>query len=103
MSEYESILQKLSEETPLRWKSWTKEERYTMIKLYYLIAKHEASLHDLVYEYHGCDSWEDIFRDYDDQLLQDKARGIKVALTYFDKYHDAKKASSDEDPSDEDQ
>lgn len=101
MTEYTAILQKLSEEMPLRWKSWTREERYTMLKLYYLITKHEASLNDLVYKYIACDSWEDIFRNYDDQLLQDKARGVKIALNHFDEHVDVNSNSEDEDASEE--
>lgn len=85
MSEFTPLLQQLSKETHLSWKSWTAEERHTALKLYYLISKHEASFYDLVYSYHGCDSWEDLFRDYDREELKDKMRGVQIALKYFDK------------------
>jgi len=35
---------------------------------------------DIVYDNHGCDTYEDIFRDYDRSLLKDKADGVKEAL-----------------------
>lgn len=34
----------------------------------------------VIYNYHGCDSWEDIFRDYDPIYLKDKATGVEIAI-----------------------
>ena len=28
----------------------------------------------------GCDSWEDIFRDYNIKYLEDKADGVEIAI-----------------------
>lgn len=78
MSEFTPLLQQLSKETNLSWKSWTPEERHTALKLYDLISKHEASFYALVYEYHGCDSWEDLFRDYDREELKEKGVAYKL-------------------------
>ena len=38
------------------------------------------TLFDLIYKYHGCDSWEDIFRDYDKVYLKDKVIGVEIAI-----------------------
>ena len=63
-----------------QWSGWTLEEQLNLLQIYLLISKHETKLMDLVYEYHDCDSWEDIFRDYDVFTLRDKEHGIKIAL-----------------------
>ena len=34
----------------------------------------------LIYKYHGCDSWEDIFRDYNITYLEDKSVGVEIAI-----------------------
>ena len=31
-------------------------------------------------EHHGCDSWEDMFRDYDEHYIQEKASGVEEAI-----------------------
>lgn len=59
---------------------WSPEEKLKLLEIYYVISKKETHIFDLIYEYHGCDSWEDIFRDYDDVFLKEKARGVKVAI-----------------------
>ena len=51
-----------------------------MLQLYLLISKHEAQIFDLIWAHHGCDSWEDMFRDYDTHWLKEKEEGVKVAL-----------------------
>jgi hypothetical protein len=53
----------------------------TLLNIYHTISKKESAIFDLIYRYHGCDSWEDIFRDYDRQYLIDKASGVNVAIT----------------------
>jgi hypothetical protein len=42
----------------------------------------EINTSELVYSYHGCDSWEDIFRDNVPEL-EEKARGIQIAIDEF--------------------
>jgi hypothetical protein len=34
----------------------------------------------IINSYHECDSWEDIFRDYDIKMLEDKAVGGEIAV-----------------------
>ena len=55
------------------------------MELYYIISKHESKIFDLIYLYHECDSWEDIFRDYDLFLLDEKKRGVKIAIDVITK------------------
>ena len=43
-----------------------------LLDIYYIISKKEHYIFDLIYRSHVCDSWEDIFRDYDTQFLDDK-------------------------------
>lgn len=40
----------------------------------------KAQIFDVIYQYHGCDSWEDIFCDYNPRHLNDKADGVEVAI-----------------------
>lgn len=60
--------------------SLTLDEKKQLLTLYYNICKNEAKIMDIVYDNHGCDTYEDIFRDYDRSLLKDKADGVKEAL-----------------------
>jgi len=50
------------------------------LDIYLIISKKENHIFKLIYGYHGCDSWEDIFRDYDRQYLKDKATGVEIAI-----------------------
>lgn len=63
-----------------KWNNWTLEERKKLLNLYLIISKKEHHIFDLIYRYHGCDSWEDIFRDYDINYLKDKKDGVKIAI-----------------------
>lgn len=77
----EAIIKKLEQvKHKSDWKQWTLDETKQLLELYYTISKQEPHLFYLVYKYHGCDSWEDIFRDYNSQYLKDKTDGVKVAL-----------------------
>jgi len=57
-----------------------KEEIKQLLELYLLISKNEHHIFDLIYRFHDCDSWEDIFRDYNKNYLKDKVRGVEIAL-----------------------
>ena len=59
---------------------WTLEEQKKLLDIYYTISKKEEYIFKLIYSYHGCDSWEDIFRDYSNVYLKDKAQGVKIAI-----------------------
>jgi hypothetical protein len=63
-----------------KWNNWTLKERKKLLDLYLIISKKEHHIFDLIYRYHGCDSWEDIFRDYNLVYLKDKENGVKIAI-----------------------
>ena len=60
--------------------NWSLEDKKKLLDIYFIISKKEAQIFNLIYKYHGCDSWEDIFRDYDINYLHDKAIGVEIAL-----------------------
>jgi hypothetical protein len=62
------------------WFNWSLEEQKQLLELYLLISKKEPQIFDLIYKSHGIDTWEDIFRDYDTNYLDDKAAGVKIAI-----------------------
>ena len=75
------IIEKLKQLTNKNaWDDWTVEEKQQLLNIYFIISKKESHIFDLIFTYHGCDSWEDIFRDYDVQYLKDKADGVKIAI-----------------------
>jgi hypothetical protein len=78
----ENIIEKLKQvkTTKRVWDDWSLEEVRALFEIYLVISKKEAQIFDLIYEYHGCDSWEDIFRDYSPRHLKDKADGVEVAI-----------------------
>lgn len=78
----ERIIDKLNkmENSSTCWNDWSVDDKKQLLNIYYSICKKEHCLFDLIYRYHYCDSWEDIFCDYDEQLLVDKATGVKVAI-----------------------
>ena len=59
---------------------WSLEERKQLLDIYFIISKKESHIFNLIYDYHGCDSWEDIFRDYKIRYLKYKAAGVKIAI-----------------------
>ena len=77
----ENIIKKLSQLTNKNaWDDRTVEEKRQLLDMYFIISKKESHIFDLIFTYHGCDSWEDIFRDYDVHYLKDKAEGVKIAI-----------------------
>ncbi len=75
----ESIIEKLKTAN-FDWSNWSLEEKKQLLELYLLISKKEHHIFKLIYDNHDCDSWEDIFRDYSINYLDDKLRGVRVAL-----------------------
>ena len=71
-------LNKIEDEHPFC--DWNLEEIQKLLNIYLIFSKKENHIFDLIYGYHGCDSWEDIFRDYDMTYLKDKERGVKIAI-----------------------
>lgn len=86
----ENIIQKVKD-TKLE-----KEEIKQLLELYLLISKNEHHIFDLIYRFHDCDSWEDIFRDYNTNYLKDKVRGVEIALENLNN-QDKKNDSDSED------
>jgi gas vesicle protein len=80
----EKIIEKINQiedsDTPDKFVDWSLIEKKKLLEIYFIICKKENHIFDLIYKYHGCDSWEDIFRDYDKTLLQDKSKGVKIAI-----------------------
>ena len=78
---FENIIDKLTKiEDKTSWKNWSLEEKKKLLDIYFIISKKETHIFDLIYNYHGCDSWEDIFRDYDSKYLEDKTIGVEIAI-----------------------
>lgn len=75
----ENIIEKLKTANS-DWSNWSLEEKKQLLELYLLISKKEHHIFKLIYNNHDCDSWEDIFRDYSINYLDDKLRGVRVAL-----------------------
>ena len=77
----EDILEKLDKITDnAQWSNWSIADKKKLLELYFLLSTKESHIFALIYQYHGCDSWEDIFRDGDATYLKDKARGVAVAI-----------------------
>ena len=77
----ENIIDKLAKiEDNNSCENWTLEEKKQLLDIYFIISKKETHIFDLIYKYHGCDSWEDIFRDYDSEYLENKKRGVEIAI-----------------------
>lgn len=76
------ILEKLEnlKETKEFSLKWSTEEKIQLLKLYHIFCKKEAELFHLIYANHDCDSWEDIFRDYNPTLIQNKIKGVEIAI-----------------------
>ena len=60
--------------------NWSLEEIRKLLNIYYIFSTKEHCILDLIYTYHECDSFEEIFRDYDIINLQDKSVGIEIAI-----------------------
>jgi len=78
----ESIIEKLGQIKDEKYilSRWSLENKKKLLDIYLIISKNEKHIFDLIYHYHGCDSWEDIFRDYDTTLLNDKTKGVEIAI-----------------------
>ena len=82
----EKIIEKLKQmkTNNSSWSEWDLKEIKKLLGIYLVISKNEAAIYELIYGYHGCDSWEDIFRDFNPNHLDDKATGVEVALEQVD-------------------
>ena len=78
----ENIMEKLKQINDNKnvWNNWSLEEKKQLLNIYFIISQKESHIFKLIWDYHGCDSWEDIFRDYDLNYLEDKTVGVEIAL-----------------------
>ena len=78
----ENIIEKLKQINPNNnsFDNWSLEEKLKLLEMYYIISKKESYIFDLIYSHHGCDCWEDIFRDYKIRYFKDKADGVDAAI-----------------------
>jgi len=78
----ENIIDKLNkiEDTNPTFDNWSLEEKKKILDIYFIISKKETHIFDLIYTYHQCDSWEDIFRDYNIRYLENKTTGVEIAI-----------------------
>lgn len=60
--------------------NWSLKEKQQLFKIYFIISEKEDYIFNLIYYYHPCDSWEDIFRDYDQTYLKNKTKCVKIAI-----------------------
>lgn len=78
----ENLIEKLDKikdnNTPFN--SWSLDEIKQLLDIYFIISKKETQIFKLIYSYHGCDSWEVIFRDYNINYLESKTNGVEVAI-----------------------
>ena len=78
----EIVIEKLNQikDNKQGFDNWSLEEQKQLLDIYLIISKKETHIFKLIYDYHGCDNWEDIFRDYDIKILEDKAVGVEIAI-----------------------
>jgi hypothetical protein len=78
----ENLIQKLDKIKDIKnaFDSWSLDEIKQLLDIYFIISKKETQIFRLIYSYHGCDSWEDIFRDYKKKYFEDKADGVEIAI-----------------------
>ena len=79
----ETIIEKLKQikdNNKKGFKNWSLEEKKQLLDIYFIISNKEHHIFDLIYSYHDCDSWEEVFRDYDINYLENKAIGVEIAI-----------------------
>ena len=78
----EPLIEKLDQikDNKKAFDNWSLEEQKQLLDIYFIFSKKETHIFNLIYKYHGCDSWEDIFRDYKIKYLKDKADGVEIAI-----------------------
>lgn len=74
------ILEKLNQEDSNSLLNWSLTEKYKLLRIYLLLCQKEELLYELVYDLHGCDSYEDIFRDYRVNDLETRTDGVEIAV-----------------------
>lgn len=64
------------------YKNDSQESRFFILKNAVASVTEEIDTSKLIYSHHGCDSWEDMFRDNIPEL-EEKVRGIAIAINEF--------------------
>lgn len=82
LTEHNIIIENLNKIENIKnaWDNWSLEEIMALLNIYFIISKKEIQIFDIIYKNHGCDTWEDIFRDYDEKYLEDKINGVEIAI-----------------------
>ena len=78
----ENLIEKLDKikDNKNPFNSWSLDEIKQLLDIYFIISKKETHIFKLIYSFHGYDSWEVIFRDYNIFYLESKANGVEVAI-----------------------
>jgi len=76
----ENLIEKLDKIDTNGFKNWSLNEIKQLLDIYFIISKKENHIFNLIYSYHGCDSWEDIFRDYNIKYFEIKAEGVEISI-----------------------
>jgi hypothetical protein len=76
----ENLIDKLDKIDTNGFKNWSLNEIKQLLDIYFIISKKENHIFNLIYSYHGCDSWEDIFRDYNIKYFEIKAEGVEISI-----------------------
>jgi hypothetical protein len=78
----ENVIEKLNQiqDSKSTWDNWSLEDLKQLLDIYFIISKNESHIFNLIYSFHGCDSWEDIFRNYNINYFEEKAAGVEVAI-----------------------
>lgn len=87
INEMNNILEKLAKVTSSsqqeewkEWEEWTLDEKISLLELYKLFCIKEANIFRMIYNHQGCDSYEDIFRDFNMVDVNDKIIGVQLAI-----------------------
>ena len=73
-------LDKVTTSSDEEWDEWTLWEKISLLELYKLFCNKEANIFRLIYNNQGCDSFEDIFRDFNMVDVNDKILGVQLAI-----------------------
>ena len=75
----DELLSKL-EDKNFKFNKFNYTELKKLLQIYLIFCKKEPEIFELIYRLHGCDSYEDIFRDYDYRYIEDKTTGVQIAI-----------------------
>ena len=79
----DELLTKL-ENKEFKRKNFYHKEIKKLLQIYLIFCKKEDEVFKMIYSLHGCDTYEDIFRDFDYRYIEDKIAGVEIALNELD-------------------